>query len=205
MAEFTRKPLQILDGIYKFVGGLRGTRYLDLGSDISLVHDVSRQSEKSGLGGYYGWAQWQTSFSVNGNLEDELFRDTTVRPALGLDSESDYEMWILGGSLWVSSGDLGDFDDCSFYHGTIVSRKYLQQFGTADTQVHLLHGEDTLTEMANTGGTEIYGTAFTPAQPVRTIPNGYIAVHASSSAACLIHATYDLWIGPAGSSPPGRG
>lgn len=206
MAEFIRKPLQLLDNIYRFVGGLKGTPFVNLNSDIQLVHDVSRQAEKAGLGGYYGFAQWQDDLNVNGNLEEELLRTTEVLPLLDqADSEADYELWILGGSVWVSNTDLADFTDVAFYFGTTTSTKYARQFGTAGSQYHLLHFSDALYEMANTGGTEIHGTAFVPPQPVRTLPNGFLAHHGSSTAACLMHFTWDLWIGPAGASPPGRG
>jgi len=51
VARFTLAPLRLLDGLYRFVGGLKGESTMDLTSPIVRVHDLSREAE---LGTYNG-------------------------------------------------------------------------------------------------------------------------------------------------------
>ena len=62
MSLFTKRPLQFLDRVYKFVGGLGTTLQVDLDSPIVLVHDVGISAEKRGPGVALGW--WQRSITL---------------------------------------------------------------------------------------------------------------------------------------------
>lgn len=45
--DFNAQPLRVLDTLYRFVGGQRGSRVVDLGAPILRVHDVSREAERA--------------------------------------------------------------------------------------------------------------------------------------------------------------
>lgn len=46
MAQFTAKPLGLLERVYRFVGGQRGLSEFDLSTQIQPVHDVAPSAER---------------------------------------------------------------------------------------------------------------------------------------------------------------
>jgi len=199
MAEFTRRPLGLLDGIYRFVGGLKGVNRLNLSEDITVVHDVSRQAEKSGMGGYFGQAMWQDSGAINGLSYPQLTRYGDFESALGIDNEA-YEVYVTGMSAYVASADKANLTQIGWVLFNNLVPLNLLHMGTAQQIVDPL-AWFTTAEIPTLCG---YGTcSYHPPQPIRLAPNSRLMMHIETGALITVHWTWTLWIGAAGSSPPG--
>ncbi len=207
MSGFTQRPLQLLDGIYRFVGGLVGVNRVDLASDITLVHDVGRQAEKSGAGGYFGRFQWRETDTVNGGpTETEITRVANILPLLPYDLESQYELWLLRASATTSIADWTDLTRVNLYHGVeAASNRYVTQINpgsqaTYDLIVSWVQAD--FQSIANIAGTAKAGAGWGGA-PVRIFPNGYVGVSITTTASAVVDWTMDFWVGPMGATPPG--
>lgn len=206
MGEFTRRPLAILDGIYRFVGGLRGVNRVDLTSDLTLVHDVSRQAEKAGIGGYFGNVFWEGTVSGNGTIEEMITRPSDIQPALNLDSEY-YELWVMRFAARTTTADEGDFTSFSVYQGRDGTSaggapRLATLVGSAQVWSDVLEEFTGFSGASNSAGTTqpSVGSTF---RPVRTTPGGFLGVQIVTTAAAVLYFKVDLWAGPLGSSPPG--
>jgi hypothetical protein len=212
VAEFTRRPLQILDGIYRFVGGLRGVNTVDLSSDITLVHDVSRLAERNGYGDNQGYLRWDGSIDVNGGpLEAILIRDTDVRPVLKYDNEL-YELWIMRASAYQAMS-LPSADLLTLFVGRDANS---EPGGCPEGAIVLGTGGDesapvcswaladqvyTSDSSGNTRGA--YSTDPTLFKPVRVPIGGFVGWSWKTIGATEVFFTTWMWAGPLGSTPPG--
>jgi len=204
MAEFTQRPFGVLDGIYRFQGGLRGVNRLDLRSDITMVHDVSRQAEKAGIGGFYGNILYQNEVTINGQGADLLDRVTEIQPFIGKDDE-DYELYALKFSCYVGTGDLNDIAELTVG---------ISNEGTLERAILLGAGQKFYIPLANwikTDAATMYQSpgfastfAWVPDQPVRIPPASAAQFYYETIASAVLHWSWELWAGAAGSSPPGR-
>jgi len=203
MAGFTAKPLKLLDGIYRFVGGLGGVNRVDLASDITLVHDVSRQAERAGVGGHFGRINWQETFSPNGTLEEIIKRVNDIGPILGLE-EDQYELYVLQVECNMSTADMADITSVSFVAGCeSLKTRYGNRIGTSQPMYHVFYWSDTPLSSTNSSGTAkgSIGSNFYP--PVWVPPEGFLAIQGVTTAATTLDFSFLLWAGPRGSTPPG--
>jgi hypothetical protein len=220
MAEFQKKPLQILDRLYGFVGGLRGARSVDLSSDITLVHDVARQAEVNGLGGFSGNLLWQGEYTrVGASDEVNLERIADVEPALGVGTE-EYELWIMEAHAWAASG--ANFTNMTLSVGRdtgscpIGVTQWAVRVGTQQAELQAIAQWYALTTVEDSGGNGrsvlstnlpkiLIGANVFPQvfQPVRVPIGGFVQWLLGSSGAFTFHYTVRMWVGPLGARPPG--
>lgn len=204
MTEFTRRPLAILDNIYRFVGGLKGVNRLNLTQDIQLVHDVARQGEKGGLGGYFGRIRWTDEISINGTDEKVITRPADVAPLLTVDNEQ-YELWITDVSGYVSTADLADMTEATFLIGCQGGSQFQNRIGTNQITnmpyAHFLAAD--FVQSCNSAGTVYQAVAYHPPQPIRVPPAWHLGVVITTTASANFHFDVELWAGPFGASPPG--
>lgn len=208
MTEFTRRPLQLLDRVYRFVGGTKGVNRLGLNRDITLVHDVSREAERSGIPPWFGYLEWKDSCSTAATLEKNITRDADILPLLhGVDSELDYELYILRVCSHVVAADIGDVDFHSFSWHTLTTDPdfVIEVPGSTVNRMDLIYscaGSD-FGMFANSAGADYYGCSYMPVRPIRTMPEAMLQFQADHNASANAWFAFDLWAGPLGSTPPG--
>lgn len=211
MAEFSGKPLGILDRIYRFVGSLRGVNTMELGTPIQLVHDVSRQAE---LGvqvtpddGYFA-LQWQAVHAAANTQTTNV--DAYSSAALtvgGIQTNLDFIFWILGFgahrttvNAHVSTVALNYPSNWpgTAYPATATSR--LVGFHNGAGQLIYTAGGAVLTGWTNLAN-------VTPPQeipyPVRVPRGSSIGFHSVSAGINTVTHTLYCWAGPRGAGPPG--
>ncbi len=219
MSLFTKKPLGVLDRIYGFVGGLSGVRGVDLSSDITLVHDLSRATEVNGYGGYSGYILWQgQTISGGGAFPTLLMRIADVQAAISRVDE-DYELWVMEASAWMTSA--AGFTNMTLAVGRdtgsapIGQTQHAVRIGPKTSELQpvcrwyaIVMLEDSLGNTRPALGT--HGPQITPAitgvvpfSPVRVPLGGFVMWLLNSTGAFTYNFTVRLWCGPLGARPPG--
>lgn len=211
MVEFTRKPLKLLDGIYRFVGGLSGVSRVDLASDITLVHDVSRQAERSGYGSFYGRVFWSEEVVCPGAASTEkIIYRRTISPLLGYPDER-YELWLMNAHAECQQSDIGDVTSVTMIMGKdSVSAPAGTPQGHQEIAVTQSHAEpvaywDAMRSSSNASGGVRGGVSSIQQwpRPRQSEWGCFFGWQLVSSAAATIHFTTEFWAGPLGSTPPG--
>jgi len=213
MTQFQRKPLGVLDGIYGFQGGIKGVNRLDLSSDITIVHDVSRQAEKAGFGNQtFGYVRWRENITTAGAASSGA-RCTAaqIETALGLNPQT-YDWWILNIGGYCSDGDISDIDTLvgavegpAAHLGDfqdVGSGTSLPMFGVFyDSVVHRV--------LRPSSGSTYYGVlmfeSLYNALPIRMPSGAAFSLTLKTSAAATFYALAHFWVGARGATPPGVG
>jgi len=211
MTQFLRRPLTLLDRVYNFVGGMKGVGSVDLNSDITLVHDVSREAERDGYGSFMGRCFWsgQVVSTIAGKKEEIVFR-TSFQEALGFTDER-YELWLIHAQAQCSEADRADITSVSLVAGrdTISAppgtiRNYLE-LGTPQAVATPVGYWTELVLSCEGGGVNRGGcsTADKWALPIRTVAGGFLAWQVECTAANTVSFQTEMWAGRLGTTPPG--
>lgn len=211
MADFTGRPLTLLDRIYRFTGGLRGVRAVDLVSDITLVHDVSRQAERTGFGPFFGRVNWSRDLVNSGAATSErLILRTSIGPLLGYEDER-YELYLLHAHAQCTLADIADIDHISFVMGKDANsvgggkeQEFLELGIPQDQAAPVAYWPAAVPSATSVGAA--WGGVSTAEKwhrPIQTEAGGFICWQLKSSAAATIGFTTEMWAGPLGSTPPG--
>lgn len=218
MSKYSARPLQILESIYRFVGGQRSSSSVDLASPVTLVHDVGRQAERAT--GFFAIRETD-QLALLGTTDRttltraSIFTGASVALAgklrdLGLDSRAAVWLMQLTATLDPTSVNITQ------------AAAGLTQGGTL-----ALNTESQLVYLANQG----FGSQLIAAQdfnlcyrdgagvdhapqdvPQLKLPQLLadaagtalvILTTASGGGACQIRWSELLWIGPTGATPPG--
>jgi len=212
MTSFTKKPLGMLDNIYKFVGGVRGVSSIDLGSDIQLVHDVSRQAEREG----FSPSRWLwTNRVVAGGAGDHIVTQAYSELWVYLQQYQlgDFDAYITRLGAWLASIDKADLTSGSvIMYSQASTFNYVSRFGQPSLVTlipDLLEEWDGVTEVQVTGPTE-YAVASQGAAGLRRLetpvlwkPSSSLSYLFTTGAACTVYAWADVWVGSKGCTPPG--
>lgn len=207
--NFTGRVLQLLDGIYDFVGSQSRVDQMDLGP-VALVHDVSAQAEYAA--GFFCQrfeanviAAGLTEGFVDQTMEEIMasggIADAMRERGLGL---ADVDVWVL--EMWESVTDAtaANFDTgyCGLQTAALpggAAKVLIRQFGSGGS-----------------GHMDAAGPTFFPADamsvtnllPIRLGRGSETAVGllwraiSGAGGGCTWNAHAYLWIGPAGARPP---
>jgi len=208
MARFTKRAIAILDGLYKFVGGQGGSAEVDLEASIQLVHDVSRETERaSGAGGNGGYLLRSLVLTHPG--ADTKRGTITILTSLAntnFDVALD-DLWLI--DVWrmcdTSDGALRGGDSVTFPVAEpdidVATVLMVAHWGQLDEQIvanifNLMPG---LNE-----GTGVNDRApQVRFRPMLITAAATIDMKSASSAACDVTASYMMWYGAKGTTPPG--
>jgi len=113
-AQFRRRPLSLLDRIYGFISGKTATSGVTLEAPITLVHDVSRQAERSGPGEYGGIVVVQYNATFGGTDEDSA--SGNIFDDFNIDNRDDWWAWFLAGYGFIDENDVADVTQISLTH-----------------------------------------------------------------------------------------
>jgi len=209
MAEFSAKPLRILDSLYRFVGGTRGVSRVDLSSDITLVHDVSKQAEGAGLGPFFGRCEWSgTALCAGAATDTDAFDLPTEVATIFNIQEDEWDLYTIGISSQIITSDIGDLDTFTFGHGYALGTigRAVSKYGS-DKDIYeslvCFTGTDYKPFMRADENTSYSSAYWRPNQPVRVPDKGFIGWRMDSSAALQCAFRWELWAGPRGARPPG--
>lgn len=209
MAEFNSRALAVLDRIYRFVGAPRFSRALDVAIPIQVVHDVSREAEVgSGRGLYEGYMVLEAAHGIGGGGgigRTSIDPYALVQPIIG-EAVDSFRIWILHGfaepetatafTLWDAALELVD----DFQGGATSELPVL-----VPLFVHV-----TVANFPNNAGTGNRALSFadpsaasmTTPLPIMLPRNSLIRSQAQSTGDDVLGRFY-VWVGPAGSLPPG--
>ena len=192
--EFLRRPLGVVDRIFNFVGGLKGPKFYDLSSPVVFTHDLSRESEFSGLGLMDGFAAvYLTNVHAVGGLLGSSFDPYAVVTFLGGSAETHraWAMWSQIGAT-VASAPL-----------TLASHFLIYPTVTG---IFPTKGPRVMVNEAN--GIDIHGWQTTKGyprqfQPQLIPPGATWDGFSTTTGAATIEFYCLLWVGARGARPPG--
>lgn len=198
MGDFTRKPLGVLDNLYRFVGGQTGPNRFAEDMDIQPVHDLSREAElgnsQTGDNGYFN-----RGFGLAHVGTGTLFgtADIYARTFKNLDP-FDVDIWAIDALCNIN--DAGDFASAA------CGIEYPVSDGFGDSEVKIVREFTTPTVALFTGG-------LIPVPPVDDfcvlplyVPHGsLIGVTSTSdnSGTVTVRTLILFWAGARGTTPPG--
>lgn len=207
MAEFLKKPLGLLDRIYGFVGGLRGTNRVDLASEITLVHDVSRGAERIGYGREDGWARLMIRHAHGGANAQRSTQLLSVLPTLIERPASEVAIWLMNVSGWATTNAI------SLVTSSVrIPQGTLPQTGTGvasyDQYIPVFNVR-TVNAFTYDGTNDYYlfeqdkDYDIGPPLPLYCPQGAELNLRTVSTAAWGPQVDYLFWIGAKGATPPG--
>jgi len=207
VAPFQKKVLQLVDAIYGFIGGLLSELTVDTETPVQLVHDVSRGAERaSGQGGFGGYLIRTLEVTHAGSDTQRAtliiltsLADTNFDPAV-------HDLWFINASR---SGDTSGVnqrgaDSVTFPIALpdidVATIRLLAIWGTEKEEV--VSGTFNILPGLNLGGLPVVDQLNQ--QPMLITKATTIDMKSTALAvAGDIFATYLLWYGAKGSTPPG--
>lgn len=224
MASIKSKAIRALSDIYQFAGSVIGAQEVDLDRPISVVHDLSRQSELA-RGFRYTFtlaleALVGATNRTNATKASILaLRSTDARLAGLLD-----ELGLAQPAVWVLSAGIAVDDANNNLAGSIVSLFRGNQIepGNVVAQPFILAmGNDDISTISipaprTTGDLPLLmqGLAGGVAMDTDVAPRGFLpteletgdellfVVESGGGGSTLAFATFDCWIGIPGTTPP---
>jgi len=219
MPRFLNPVLGAIDRLFRIDGAVKTVSRIDLENPIQPVLDVSRYAER-GLGQYLGLVRYDGSH-VHGaanaqksvvNIAANILQPLGFIPAGGPSGpgqpspDSDFWVWLMGTAMRTSSA-------ANFSWGAIAresqSAAVYPVLGTAGDQAESLFQWSKVSEQAGYTGV---GTVY-PVMPdtynqlriypVPLYPGDVLAIRSTTTGAATITWAMYLWIGRAGTGPPG--
>lgn len=209
MAKFQRKPLGVLDGIFNFVGGLKGVDRIDLGSDVSTVLDLGRMAEKSGYGGpAFGRIRWTDVITLGGASTGRVrCLHSDLATALNLATQ-DFDWWLLNLGGWCSTADRADLSTVSAAVSGPSTARDAVMVGTPQETLQIIGSWSSAELASRSSGSTDYGALvasgpFSPGLPWRMPRDGALTWNLVSTAAMTLNVMGNFWVGAVGATPPG--
>lgn len=115
MTTFRRKPLDILERMYRFTSAVKAPPTVQLEQGITLVHDVSREVERTQMtlrGGYFYWQNDVTHAGIGTVDGYQSIYDAVMGGNLLIGEDltrEDIDVWMLD-NVWVVSDDVSDIN-----------------------------------------------------------------------------------------------
>lgn len=208
MGEFTKNPLKALDGIYRFLGGMSGLRRFALESEIQPVHDVSRLAELAGFGGRQGyWLAQATQLHVAaGEIANSITPYASTNSLNGWLNPlpSDLRVWVIDCFANRISGTASLFEAAA-----VVMVYPAEMVGPSDAaagldQNVLLWRGDILNAFVDAVDDDT-APAKKFAMPALLEPGQLLSLSSQQAGAGAIgiRVAALLWVGTAGTTPPG--
>ncbi len=194
MTRFRNKPLQALDGIYRFIGGQRGSGEVDLDSPVAVVHDVSSQSMVgAGAGPEYG--HFTVGFTVTHAGGGSLFADTDPYAAL---TALDPRYTVQNARIWILASNIAEIvADISMATNWL---RYPVNTAAFPSIVNLPVCSGV---QFNTFGDILFQRTTPIAFPLMVPVGGLLAVGSTGAAAAdESEHSFVCWAGPIGAYPP---
>lgn len=221
MAKFAQRPLALLERVYRFVGGQRGSSAVDLASPIVRVHDVSRMAELSAAtnrGSAVGFFAVRISHTHTGVSTTRTAWNPYELNALAsaqwspnpVDPSQEW-VWLMAAGIGIN--DAADFDRAGLVILQNLPPALTVGVGGTDTPMAICNWGDG-TGWAPSPGTQQMGRVPAPLTTAFSLPqligaggvneSGIEFISASDNGGtCVTVLNATVWRGPKGVMPPG--
>jgi len=209
MSVFSKRPLGILDALYRFVGGQTGPMEFAEDAPIQPVHNLARQAELSGFGIRQGFWIIKTSqvHAGAGEIEDviDVYEPGTVLNGWTSPLPNDIRAWFIDGFAWTDAASAG------FVAAEILCQSQANLVGPVDAsgpfnQFIPCWRADTASGITGQSHIQLF-RAGAPgrlvAEPFRIEPTADMFFQSEASAAMTVNICARVWAGTVGATPPG--